>query len=166
MSKWTIADLRREFGLPNDEELIERGWSEEGLRSYINGLREALVRLRSGLELRLEDEGILRTSYNKIKHGMLAFPTSEHSQIGVSVMIISRRAPRLSGGKAMVNVGWISCDDDALHRLASNAVIVSEALWALLNLIYAYRFDRSWELPEWPVPNPLKGHAGSDTKTC
>jgi len=153
LSDWTIADLRREFGLPSDEELIKRGWNEEGLTSYINGLREALVRLKSGLELRLEDEGILRTSYNRIKHGALAFPTTENSEIGVSVMILSRRAPGRPGGK--VNQGWISCDDDALRRLASNAVIVSEALWALLNLIYAYRFDRTWKLPRWPVPNPL-----------
>ncbi len=153
LSDWTIADLRREFGLPSDDELLESGWSEVGLNYYIDGLREALVRLKSGLELRLEDEGILRKSYNKIKHGVLAFPTTEHSKIGVSVQILSRRAPGRPGGK--INVGWISFDDDALRRLASNAVIVSEALWALLNLIYIYRFDRSWRLPKWPVPNPL-----------
>ena len=153
LSDWTIADLRREFGLPSDEELLEYGWTEEELVSYINGLREALVRLTSGLKLRLEDEGILRTSYNKIKHGMLAFPTNEHSEIGVSVKILSRRAPGRPGGK--INEGWRSCDDAALRRLARNAVIVSEALWALLNWIYIYRFDRSWKLPKWPVPNPL-----------
>ncbi len=155
ISEWTIADLRREFGLPSDEELLEHGWSDEELNSHINGLRDALVRLTSGLELRLEDEGILRTSYNNIKHGVLAVATSEPSKLGVSIMIPSRRGPTGPSGKRKINVGWIPCDDDDLRRLASNTVVVSEALWALLNWIYIYRFDSSWRLPKWPVPNPL-----------
>lgn len=152
VSHWTIADLRREFGLPSDKSLEDAGWSEDAINTHLNGLREALVRLKSGLELRLEDEGILRTSCNKIKHGLLAIAATENSTMGVSVMIPSRRGPRGPSGKRKINTGWIACDDTGLRRLAKNAIIVSEALWAVLNLVYVFRFDPEWRLPHWPVP--------------
>jgi len=153
MAKWTIADLRREFGLLTDEDLLERGWAEIALNNHINALRGALRVLLRALEMRTEDERILVTSYNKIKHGALAIATTEHSPIKVSVMLSSRRGPvNPASGKRKVNTGWIACEDRALGGLVNNIVQISRALWQILNFIYLTRFDSSWEIPPWPHP--------------
>ncbi len=151
ISGWTIADLRREFRLPTDDSLLRMGWTEQRLNYYINVLRSALESLKSALEARTDDDRILVSSYNKIKHGALAVATNDHSRIGVSVMIPSRKGPIDPGsGKRKINAGWIPCEDDELARVVKNTMTISTALAAILNLIYASRFDRNWEVPSPP----------------
>jgi hypothetical protein len=151
MARWTIADLRREFGLPADEDLLKKGWTERMLNDHINGLRGALELLRSGLEMRSEDEHGVVSAYNKLKHGALAVASAEHSPIGVSVMLASRRGPRdPASGRRKINVGWIACEDEALRRLVDITLQTSSALWAILNLLYMTRFDAKWRAPHWP----------------
>lgn len=149
---WTIADLRREFGLPSDEYLLRHGWSESGANRHINSIREALDRLKEGMGLRVEDEGILRTSYNKIKHGCVAIAASEYSDIGVSVMISSRRGPKGQDGKRLINTGWVPCDKSELRKLAYSTLLIVETVYMILNLVYMVKFDSKWILPKWPVP--------------
>lgn len=149
---WTIADLRRELGLPNDDWLLANGWDEGGVRRHIRAIREALERMKSGLELRVSDEGVLCTSYNKIKHGCLAVAASESSKIGVSVMMSSRRGPIAPSGKRAINTGWLPCEREELANIAASTLLIVEAVWTLLNLVYAVRFDADRVLPEWPVP--------------
>lgn len=149
---WTVADLRREFGLPGDEWLLAHGWSETGINRHISAIREGLERLKKGLELRVGDEGVLCTSYNKIKHGCLAIAATEHSSIGVSVMMSSRRGPLGEGGKRLINTGWLPCERDELVNVADSTLLITEAMWTFLNLLYTFRFDTGWALPEWPVP--------------
>ena len=153
LAKWTIADLRREFGLPTDDELLKRGWTEMILTAHINGLRGALEILRTALEMRTEDEHVLVSSYNKIKHGALAIAATEHSPIDVSVMLSSRRGPLdKASGKRKINTGWMACEGEALRRLVDNTIQVSFALWQILNFLYMARFDPSWKTPPWPYP--------------
>jgi hypothetical protein len=153
MEAWTIADLRREFGLPGDEWLLAHGWSKTGVNRHISAIRESLERLKKGLELRVGDEGVLCTSYNKIKHGCLAIAATEHSSIGVSVMMSSRRGPKGEKGKRMINTGWLPCEKEELEKVAHSTLLISEAIWTLLNLLYMVRFDAEWRLPQWPVPS-------------
>jgi hypothetical protein len=146
MTNWTIADLRRELGLPTDERLLKMGWTEKMLNEHINGLRGALEQLREALQIRTENERVLVSSYNKVKHGALAIAASEYSPIGVSVMLPSRRGPiDPESGKRKINTGWIACEDEALSRLADNTVHISSTLWAILNLIYKAGFDPEWQ---------------------
>ena len=149
---WTVADLRRELGLPGDEWLLSHGWSKTGVNRHISAIREGLERLKKGLELRVGDEGVLCTSYNKIKHGCLAIATTEHSSIGVSVMMSSRRGPLGEGGKRLINTGWLPCEKRELAGFADSTLLITEAMWTLLNILYTFRFDTDWALPEWPVP--------------
>jgi len=150
IAKWTITDLRREFGLPSDDVLLRMGWSEKMLNDHINGLRAALDALREALEIRTEDERVVVTSYNKIKHGALAIAATEHSSIGVSVMLPSRRGPLdPASGKRKINTGWIACESEALRRLVDNTLAVSSSLWAILNVLYLARFDPAWKAPNW-----------------
>ena len=149
---WNIADLRREFGLPSDEYLLNNGWSEKGVNTHINSIREALDRLKEGMNLRVEDEGVLYTSYNKIKHGCLAIAATEYSDIRVSVMISSRRGPKGENGKRLINTGWVPCDRSELKKLAYSTLIIVEAVCTILNLLYTVTFDSAWRPPKWPVP--------------
>ena len=149
---WTIADLRREFGLPSDEYLLNNGWSDAGVNTHINSMREALDRLKEGMELRAGDEGVLRTSYNKIKHGCVAIAATEYSGIGVSVMMSSRRGPMGKNGKRLINTGWLPCDRSELKKLAYSTLVIVEAVCTILNLLYTVKFDSEWRPPQWPVP--------------
>ena len=148
---WTIADLRRELGLPTDDYLLQAGLNERALTNHLNAIRDLLARFREGLELRLEYEHLLVTAYNKVKHGVLAVATTETSRSGISVMIPSRP---VSGQRKPVNVGWLPCDDEELSKLYVSTLLVSESTFTLLNLIYIGDFDAGWTLPEWPVPLP------------
>ena len=96
--------------------------------------------------MRTEDERVLVSAYNKVKHGTLAIAAKEYSEIGVSVMLSSRRGPTdLKSGKRKINTGWIDCEDEALARLVDNTVHTCGNLWAMLNLIYKAKFDPSWK---------------------
>lgn len=146
MAVWTIADLRREFGLPTDQRLLHMGWTERELNEHINALRDVLRELREALEMRTEDERVLVSAYNKVKHGTLAIAAKEYSEIGVSVMLSSRRGPiDLKSGKRKIDTGWIDCEDKELAKLVDNTVHTCGNLWAMLNLIYKSRFDQSWQ---------------------
>jgi len=148
---WTIADLRREFGLPRDEDLLKRGWTETMLNKHINDLRADLDAFKSALEMRTEDERTMVNSYNKIKHGALAIATTEHSSINVSVMLPSRRGPvDPISGKRKINFAWIACEDKALRSLVNITIQTSFVLWWILNILYVARFDPDWKFPPWP----------------
>ena len=152
LAAWTIADLRREFRLSTDESLLSMGWTELRIREYINLLRDAQESIKSALQARTESERILVSSYNKIKHGALAIAASEGSNIGVSVLLPSRKGPLDPvSGKRKINSGWIPCEDEELRNMVRNTVSVSSAMSAILNLVYANRFDRTWNLPKLPV---------------
>lgn len=151
MAKWTIADLRREFGLPRDEDLLKQGWTEPMLNQHINGLRAVLHVFKDALELRTEEQRAMVNSYNKIKHGALAIATTEHSSINVSVMLPSRRGSvDPISRKRKINFAWIPCEDEALRSLVGMTIQTSRALWLILNVLYRVRFDPDWESPAWP----------------
>ena len=146
MANWTIADLRREFGLPTDQRLLQMGWTERALTEHINALRDALEEIREAFEMRTEDERVLVSAYNKVKHGILAIAAREYSEIGISVMLSSRKGPRDPGsGKRKINTAWIDCENESLGRLVDNTVHTCANLWSMLNLIYKARFDLSWQ---------------------
>ena len=152
LSAWTIADLRREFCLPTDGSLLSMGWTEARIKEYITLLRDALETMKSALEARTENERVLVSSYNKIKHGALAVAASEYSEIGVSVMLPSRKGPLDDvSGKRKINTAWILCEDEELRSIVRNTVSISSAMSAILNLIYMSRFDPEWRLPSLPV---------------
>ncbi len=152
LAAWNIADLRRELRLFSDETLLSMGWTEQRIREYINLLRNAQETIKSALQARTESERVLVSSYNKIKHGTVAIAASEGSNIGVSVLLPSRRGPLDPGsGNRKINSGWIPCEDEELRNMVRNTVSVSSAMSAILNLIYANRFDRKWRIPKLPV---------------
>jgi len=172
MASWTIADLRREFGLPTDQRLLQMGWTERMLNEYINVLRDALEQLREALGVRIESERVLVSSYNKLKHGALAIAASEYSSIGVSVLLPSRRGPRDPvSGKRKINAGWIACDDDDLRGLVDNTVNISSTICAILNLIYKARFDPTWKgsvpsaVTDWRASAYFSTHTAAPTTT-
>lgn len=155
LAGWTADDMRCMFGLPSDEQLLSWGWTKDMVTEHVAALAEALNRIKQALAFRVQDEGVLVSGYNKIKHGVLAVAASEHSSIGVSVMVPSRRGPKDPvTGKRKINVGWIPCEDKELHNLIRSTLLVCEALWAILCLLYWTRFDNAWVRPEWPVLLP------------
>jgi hypothetical protein len=150
---WTVADLRRELGLPDDGWLRRLGWSGHQVADHAAGLGELLVILREAVAMRTTDEGVLVTSYNKIKHGALVIAASEGSDIGVSVMLPSRKGPiELASRKHMINTGWIACDDVDVCNLANTVLVANHSIWMLANLVYLYRVDAGWRPPPWPFP--------------
>lgn len=150
---WTPEQLRAEFGLPDDEWLLENGWTQAVLAEHKDGIADLLSFVREAIAQRTSDEGILVTSYNKIKHGALAIAATENSAIGVSVMLASRRGPLdETSGKRKINTGWIACDDADIREIANSVLVTSQVTWAILNLVYMYRCDSTWVAPEWPFP--------------
>jgi hypothetical protein len=147
-------ELRSQLGLPPDGWLVEHGWSQEELAEHKEGIAALKEFVQEALSQRTTDEGVLVTSYNKIKHGALALATTENSGLGISVMLASRRGPQdPASGRRKINTGWIACDDDDVRHVASSVLVVSHVTWALLNLVHLYRFDPNWAAPEWPFPS-------------
>lgn len=150
--RWSTDDMRREFGLPSNRHLLSWGWTEDMVKKHVAAITEALDRMKSALGLRIEEQGIVVSGYNKIKHGMLAIATSEHSSIGVSIMLPSRRGARdIPTGKRKINAEWVACEDEELSKLARVTIFINEALWVILCIIYKSRFDYTWAPPKWPV---------------
>jgi hypothetical protein len=155
LANWTHEQLRSEFGLPDDDWLMRNGWSAKGVAEHAEGLTAFLTFVRAALAQRTSDEGMLVTAYNKIKHGALAIAATENSRMGLSLMIPSRRRRgplEESSGKRMVDVAWLPCDDADLRKLASSVLVTSHVTWVMLNVVYSFRFDPSWEPPKWPFP--------------
>lgn len=152
IQKWSIADLRRELGLPNDEYLLQSGLDEIGLKKHINAMRDLLERIRESFELRLSDNKILVTAYNKVKHGVLAFATNEGSVSGISVLIASRSGPAGPDGRKKIDAGTIPCDKPELWKMYASTGFVAEATCTLVNLKYIRHFDPRWSIPPWPFP--------------
>ncbi len=144
ISGWTIADMRREFGMPLDDDLKKFGLSESGLRGHIAAIRDALSLFQESLSLRRSDQGILVVAYNKLKHGLVALSAVENSSIGASVIVASTK-----GTPKGLKVGWIPCEDDALAKVVDTTVWAAEALCAVLNILYVARFDNKWVVPAW-----------------
>jgi hypothetical protein len=65
--------------------------------------------------------------------------------------LASRRGPlEPPATKRKINAGWLPCEDGELAKMLFDTLVVSEALFILLNWIYAIRFDDSWVSPPWP----------------
>jgi hypothetical protein len=151
ISTWTIVDLREKFGLPLDDDLAANNWSEELISGHVEALEEALRILQSAIRTRTDDDRILVNSYNKLKHGALAIATTELSPVGVSVLVPSRRGPLdPKTGRRKINFGWVACDDADLRHMVNETIAVSSALWKILCLLYASRFDGKWVPPPHP----------------
>ena len=146
ISNWTIADMRKAFGLPLDDELASLGLSEVGLQKHIGAMRNALDLFKEGLALRRQDQSILVVAYNKVKHGLVALSAVENSEIGVSVIVPSTKGDP----KGLLKVGWVPCDDADLAKVVDSTALVSEALMAILHVLYISRFDKDWVIPKWP----------------
>ncbi len=151
LDHWSRDDMRREFGIPTDGELRSQGWDDETAAMFEGGFVQALEKIRQALKLRTDDEGTIVASYNKIKHGVLAFATNEHSSIGVSIMIPSRRGQGDPvSRKRKVNVGWIPCDDGQLQILVNVTIHISNAIREILCSVYYFHFDKTWTPPSFP----------------
>ena len=150
--QWSIADMRRELGLPRDDYLLRSGLDDRGLNKHINAMRELLERLRESFELRLSDEKSLVVAYNKVKHGVLAVATDEGSASGVSVLVASRKGPAGPGRRKNFYTGWIPCDKPELWKMYASTGLVAEATCTLVNLKYIRHFDPRWSIPPWPFP--------------
>ncbi len=151
LSDLTGSDLGREIGLPSDAELLGSGFERERIDAQRKALEGFLGLLRDALPIRTADEGVAVSSYNKIKHGVLAVCSDQNSRIGVSFLLASRRGPLdPTAGKRKINASWLPCEDGELAKMLFDTLVVSEALFILLNWLYTVRFDASWLQPSWP----------------
>lgn len=151
LDEWQPDKLREELGLPNDQTLRSRGFSDAQVEIHREGIREYATLMKQALEFRSQSERALVVGWNKTKHGMLVVATTEASRSGVSMMIASRSGPKdQATGRRQINVGWLPCDHEEIARFVNTALLVSNALWGVLNLLYWAHFDQTWTLPVWP----------------
>jgi hypothetical protein len=150
---WSPDQIREGLGLPSEETLRDRGFRDEEIaqqRQSFAGFRDLIAR---ALSIRLADESVAVSSYNKIKHGVLAICSTLNSEMGVSFLLSARRGPKepALGGRQKINSSWLPCDDRELRALVLDTILVCKASWYLVNLMYLMRFDRKWQMPEWPI---------------
>jgi len=138
--------LREVLHIPSDEGLRQAGLEEELIAKIGPSLPHKLDGLRRIAERRSEANRTRVEAFNKLKHGLLAFPTRETNSKVVVQLI---RGKGYKKGEIHLNTMSLEVSAANIHDMAGSALAMQAQLWDMLALILWFRFGERREIPAW-----------------
>jgi hypothetical protein len=149
------SKLREVLHIPSDEALRQAGLGEELIAKVDHSLPYKLDGLRRIAERRSEANRTRVEAFNKLKHGLLAFPTRE-TDSKVVVQLIKGRGYKQ--GEIHLNTLTLEVSPANIHNMAGSALAMQAQLWDMLALILWVRFGERHQSPAWAAHS--MEHAG------
>lgn len=140
-------EFRRLLHIPSDQELVEDGWAldlRDRLSTAIPANLDGLKRL---VELRHRDNRGRVLAFNKLKHMLLALPTTER---GKNEVLVPKWMRMASDGIHLQNV-WLEASEKNVRLMASRAIIAQSVLNTILGIVLWTRFGAPYEAPQWAL---------------
>lgn len=149
LSKTNDESFRELFHIPKDEDLIESGVSKEMVDSINKGIpikREGWLWIAK--RRRDEKRGWVRM-FNKLKHHMLAFPSTSRKK--EEVMLPAKLEFDGDNNRIILKPGWLEVSANHVRELANNTVAAQAVLHDTLALILSTRYGEKYVPQNWVI---------------
>jgi hypothetical protein len=141
------GSVRKFLHLPTDEEFAESSIPIQLVESIQKAMPLKLEGFRRIARLRYDqDRGWVRT-FNKVKHLLLAFPTTERGK--PEVFLPARFTISGLPLQANIEAAWLAADVETVKYYAGNALAGQLALHDTLAAILQVRFGEPYVRPAW-----------------
>lgn len=148
LSKLDAEGFRELLHIPSDEDLIALGIQKELVESIRRGMPAKLEGWLKITKMRVEQDRGWVGMFNKVKHHLLAFPTTERgkNEIFIPFNINIDKKPSIHMG-----FGWVEASVNQIRWFAENTILAQAVLHDTLAVILITRYGEKYTVPQWVI---------------